>query len=212
MKVSGTVEKKWRAVHLKFHNLWNSTTNKHMKEWRLQPHRWCLLGHYPAWMCLDVTNFAIILPLNSVPEKKKTHLFASENSQKCEKKPSTKYRNARKNRAPFFVEILQNYPMFASSLIPAKKGSHLIITVLPACGCQSANEWCISPAGPPRHFSIPRIHSRPFTGENPTSSFRASRLLTYPGYSKFAPENDPGDPKNKPDHLNQPSLFQSFCC
>ena len=131
MKVSGTVEKSDGQ------SIWNSTTNKHMKEWRLQPHRWCLLGHYPAWMCLDVTNFAIILPLNSVPEKKK-HIFLHQKIHRNARKTKYQVQKCEKNRAPFFVEILQNYPMFASSLIPAKKGSHLIITVLPACGCQSA--------------------------------------------------------------------------
>ena len=179
-----------------------------MKEWRLQPHRWCLLGHYPAWMCLDVTNFAIILPLNSVPEKK-THLFASENSQKCEKNqvPSTEMRE---KQGTFFRGNPSKLPYVCIKFDPCQKGVPFNHHCSPCMWMPVGNEWCISPAGPPRHFSIPRIHSRPFTGENPTSSFRASRLLTYPGYSKFAPETIPVIPKTSRIIWTNHPFFRAF--
>ena len=176
-------------------------------------------------MCLDVTNFAI-LPLNSVPGKK-THLFASENfSVEMREKPKYRTHQHKVNHLTNPSAILYStqtghyfsWKSFKITLclhqvlIPARKVSHSIIPVLPPCWMPVGNEWCISPAGPPRHFSIPRIHSRPFTGENPTSPFRASRLLTYPGYGKFAPETILVIPKTSRITWTNHPFFRGFCC
>lgn len=100
-------------------SIWNSKTNKHMKEWRLQPHKWCLLGHYPAWMCLDLTNFAI-LPLNSVPEKKYIFLHQKFHSRNARK---TKYR-ANQHKSDSSDKSIRNPLQESLSLLPTQTGHY----------------------------------------------------------------------------------------